>query len=288
MVLNLPPENKPWNVSGNLKKQNLKNMANSELIGLVKETPQILLTIYGDLAQPSVKKVGTALETVFEFSTSLLLPVKLLNEKFKINFEKRLNDYKEKINSIPEEKLCEVNPQIGTPLIEKLSYTTNDEIADLFTNLLIKASSTETVNLAHPAFVQLIERLSVDEARIVKHLLHKDIIPCISFRAQLNQGGGFQEILRNGTLLQFEIELLFPQNIKTYLDNLTSMGILDISHGMHKKSEEIYNPICEKYNYEMVKENYTKTNAFKDVTKHKSYYQITDFGKAFIRACNNI
>lgn len=63
----------------------------NELIGLVKETPQILLTIYGDLAQPSVKKVGTALETVFEFSTSLLLPIKLLNEKFKINFEKRLN-----------------------------------------------------------------------------------------------------------------------------------------------------------------------------------------------------
>jgi hypothetical protein len=262
-------------------------MAGNELLGLVKETPQILLTIYGDLAQPSVKKVGTALETVFEFSTSLLLPVKLLNEKFKINFEKRLNDYKDKIEQIPEDKLCEVNPQIGTPLIEKLSYTTNDEIADLFTNLLIKASSTDTVNLAHPAFVQLIERLSVDEVRIVKHLLNKDTIPCISLRAQL-QEVGFHEILRNGTLIQFEIELLFPQNIKTYLDNLTSMGILDISHGLQQQSEDVYNPIYEKYAYDNVKDNYTKTSAFKDVTKHKSYYQITDFGKAFVCACNNI
>ena len=262
-------------------------MAN-ELIGLVKETPQILTTIYGDLAQPSVKKVGTALETVFEFSTSLLLPVKLLNEKFKLNFEKRLNEYKLKIDSIPEEKLCEVNPQIGTPLIEKLSYTTNDEIADLFTNLLIKASSIDTVNLAHPAFVQLIERLSVDEARIINHLSNKDIIPCISFRAMLSEQNGFHEILKNGTLIQFEIELLFPQNIKTYLDNLTSMGILDISHGLHKNSDEVYNPIFKAYDYESVKETYTKTNAFKDVTKHKSFYQITDFGKAFIKACNKV
>lgn len=263
-------------------------MAGNELLGLVKETPQILLTIYGDLAQPSVKKVGTALETVFEFSTALLLPVKLLNEKFKINFEKRLNDYKDKIEKIPEEKLCEVNPQIGTPLIEKLSYTTSDEIADLFTNLLIKASSIDTVNLAHPAFVQLIERLSVDEARIIRHLLNTDIIPCISLRAMLTDQAGFHEILRNGTLIQFEIELLFPQNIKTYLDNLTSMGVLDISHGLHKNSDEMYNQIFEKYNYENVKENYIKSNAFKDVSKHKSYYQITDFGKAFIQACNKI
>lgn len=263
-------------------------MAANELIGLVKETPQILSTIYGDLAQPSVKKVGIALETVFEFSTSLLLPLKLLNEKFKINFEKRLNDYKEKIEQIPEEKLCEVNPQIGTPIIEKLSYTTNDEISNLFTNLLAKASSTDTVNLAHPAFVQLIDRLSVDEARIIKFFLNKDYIPCVSFRAHLNENKGFHEILRNGTLIQFQVELLFPQNIKTYLDNLTSMGILDASHGMHKKDENVYTPIYEQYNYNAVNESYIKTTTFSKVSKENSYYQITDFGKAFVIACNDI
>jgi len=264
-------------------------MANNEIVGLVKQTPQILTTIYGDIAQPSVKKEGTALETVFEFSTSFLLPIKLLNEKFKLNFEKRLNDYKDKLNAVPEEELCEVNAQIGTPLIEKLSYTTNDEIADLFTNLLTKASSTKTVNLAHPSFVQLIERLSVDEARIIKHLKNMDIIPCITFRAHMTEKNkGFYEILKNGTMLQFEVELLFPQNITTYLDNLTSMGILDISHGLHKMDDNIYNPIYEKYEYEKVNESYIKTEAFNRVEKKKSYFQITNFGKTFIIACNSI
>jgi hypothetical protein len=263
-------------------------MANNEIVGLVKQTPQILMTIYGDIAQPSVKKIGTALETVFEFSTSFLLPVKLLNEKFRLNFEKRLNDYKDKLNSVPEEELCEVNAQIGTPLIEKLSYTTNDEIADLFTNLLTKASSSKTVNLAHPSFVQLIERLSIDEARIIKHLKSIDIVPCITFRAHMKENKGFIEILKNGTMLQFQVELLFPQNITTYLDNLTSMGILDISHGLHKMDDNIYNPIYEKYEYEKVSESYTKTGAFSQLEKKKSYFQITDFGKTFITACNSI
>lgn len=263
-------------------------MTNNEIVGIVKETPQILSTIYQDLAQPSVKKVGTALETVFEFSTSILLPVKLLNEKFKLNFEKRLNDYKEKLDKIPEEDIIEVNPQIGTPLIEKLSYTTNDEIADLFTNLLTKASSTQTVNLAHPSFVQLIERLSVDEARIIKHLVNKDFVPCITLRVNFKENKGFTELLKNATMIQFEVELLFPQNIKTYLDNLVSMGVLDISHGFYKMDDNIYNPIYEKYNYDIINSQYLQFDNCEDVEKIKTFYQITDFGKAFIVACNNI
>ena len=264
-------------------------MANTEIVGLVKQTPQILATIYGDLAQPSVKKVGTALETVFEFSTSILLPLKLLNEKFKANFEKRLNEYKEKLEKVPEEDLCEVNPQIGTPIVEKLSYTTNDEIADLFTNLLTKASSTKSVNIAHPSFVQLIERLSVDEARIIKFLKNKDIIPCITFRAHMkDKGKGFFEILKNGTMLPYDVELLFPQNISTYLDNLVGMGVLDISHGLHKMDDNLYNPIYDKYEYDKVNEQYLKKDTFSRVEKKKNYYQITDFGKTFIHACNTI
>ena len=257
-----------------------------ELIGLVKDVPQVLTTVYKDLAQPGVRKVGTALETVLEFSTSILLPVKLLNEKFKLNFEKRLNDYKEKLNTIPEEDLCEVNPQIGTPIIDKLSYTTNDEIADLFTSLLSKASSNKTVNMAHPSFVQLIERLSVDEARIIKHLLNKDYIPSISYRAHLKDNKGFHEILKTATSLHTDVKLLFPQNINTYLDNLVSMGILDISHQLHKMDKKIYEPLYELHNFDKTNESYTKTGAFTKVEKINSYFQITDFGKLFIKACS--
>ena len=154
----------------------------NNLIEIVKETPKILTTIYGDLAQPSIRKIGIALETVFEFSTSFLLPLKLQNEKFKLNFEKRLNEYKKKLDGISDEKIIEVNPQIGTPIIERLSYTTNDEIAKMFTNLLAKASSIDTVNLAHPSFIQLIERLSVDEAKLIQYLSLDDklFIPYIA------------------------------------------------------------------------------------------------------------
>lgn len=44
----------------------------------------------------------------------------------------------------------------------------------------------------------------------------------------------------------------------------------------------------EKYEYENINKSYTKSNAFSKVEKKKSYFQITDFGKTFIKACNFI
>ncbi|HOU69620.1 MAG TPA: Abi-alpha family protein [Paludibacteraceae bacterium] len=124
-------------------------MEKENLLGLIKGVPYVLGLIYTDAAQPSVQAVGKALGTVFEFSTSFLLPVKLLNEKFRLNFEKRIKEYEKKLEQIPEEKRVEVQPQIGTPIIEKLSYTTSDEISDLFTTLLANASNADMINTAH-------------------------------------------------------------------------------------------------------------------------------------------
>lgn len=260
------------------------DMDNNNLVSLIKDAPQVLSMVYQDLAQPGVRKVGQALETVFEFSTSFLLPVKLLNEKFKINFEKRLNEYKKKIESIPDEKICNVNPQIGTPLIEKLSYTTNDEIADLFTTLLAKASSIDTLNQAHPSFVQLIERISVDEARLIKYLKNKSEILCISFRAYLVNGDGFVTLLEKGTLLPQQVDFIFPRDIKSYLDNLESMGILNSAHTLHRTGD-VYKPLLDAYDYDNLNNHHVASGSIKNIEVTKGYYDITDFGKLFINAC---
>lgn len=260
---------------------------NKELTNIVKETgTQLVGNLYTDLFQPSIKTLGTTLGSVVEFVTLFQLPIQYVNEKVKLNFSKRLKEYAKKLEEIPEEKKCEVNPQIGVPIMEKLGNITNDEITDLFTNLLTKASSVDTVNLAHPGFVQLIERLSVDEARIIKYLVEKDYILCISIRLILDDDGGFLDILKSRTLIANEIHLDFPKNEGIYLDNLVSMGILDISHGNYKSDETLYQPLLEKYSVKNVESE--RKIGFKEIKYPKSYYQITDFGKAFIKACNNI
>lgn len=256
----------------------------NSVLDLVKGTPNILGQIYEDLAQPSVKAVGQALGTVFEFSTSFLLPVKLLNEKFKMNFKKRITEYEKKLEEIPEEKRCEVHPQVGTPIIEKLSYTTNDEIADLFTTLLANASNIDMVNTAHPAFISIIERLSPDEARIIKYLKGKEDIQYCDFRGNVKNGNGYNTIIEHATLIPQEVHLAFPKNVNAYLANFVSSGILFDMVGTYRIDQTIYNKIKEFYGFEKLKTQLAP-NVFKEVVANNSYYKVTDFGKLFIQAC---
>ena len=207
-----------------------------------------------------------------------------LNEKFKLNFTKRLNEYKEKLEQIPEEKRCEVHPQIGTPIIEKLSYTTNDEIADLFTTLLANASNIDMVNTAHPSFVSMIERMSPDEARLLYYLKEKDDIQYCVFNGNTLEGNGFVTLFDHVTMLDEEVTFSFPQNISAYLANFVSLGIIKDMSGQFRTDKTIYNQIRNKYNLKGLEEQLVP-HPFKSISVKESYYLITDFGKLFIRAC---
>lgn len=259
-------------------------MKGDELLNVVKGTPRVLEQVYEDLAQPSVRAVGVALGTVFEFSTSFLLPLKLLNAKFRLNFAKRLNEYKEKLEAIPSENRCEVHPQIGTPIIEKLSYTTTDEIASLFTSLLASASNKNKVNLAHPSFVGMIERLSTDEARIIQYLKGKTEIQYCEYRGHTLDGKGFITIIHKATLLCRDIRLDFPKNAEAYWANLVSMGILYDMAGTYKVDTTITDQICEYYKLNDIKTKLVPKR-FASIDVERSYFLVTELGKMFIDAC---
>lgn len=251
---------------------------------LVKAGANVLSQFYQDLAQPSVKALGQALATVFELCPTSLLSLKLWNEKGKLNFAKRLNEYKEKLEQIPEEKRCEVDTQIGTPIVEKLTYTTNDEIADLFTTLLANASNIDTVNRAHPAFIDIIGRLSEDEARIIQYLKGKKDVQYCDFRGYSLEGKGYIDLRYHQTLLPQYVHLDFPQNVNAYLANLVSLGVLFDMAGTYRIDETVYNEIKRVYGFELLKEQLVP-KSYKKIEAEKSYYQITDFGKLFIQAC---
>lgn len=258
----------------------------NQIVGLVKASSNVLCQFYQDMAQPSVKAMGQALATVFELCPNSLLSLKLWSEKRKLNFTKRLNEYKEKLEQIPEEKRIEVDTQIGTPIVERLTYTTNDEIADLFTTLLANASNIETVNRAHPAFIDIIGRLSEDEAKIIQFFQTCFEIPYCSFRAMSkSEEGGFNTIVDHATLLPFKISLNFPQNIQAYLSNLISLGILSDESGLFKINDSEYKEICDKHGLDSLKAKLVP-QYFKDIEISKSYYKVTPFGRLFISACS--
>lgn len=245
---------------------------------------KLYLTIYKDLAQPTVNAIGRTLGTVVELCPTLMLPIKYLTEKAKIYTEKHLKDYAKKLEEVPEEKLIEVHPQIGVPILERLSYTTNEEIANLFTNLLASASNLDTVNTAHPSFVSMIERLSPDEAKILNHIKTEDYIPYAEIRAE--KEGDYDILESHLTTLRYDLDLMFPQNVGAYLSNFISLGIIvgNRDSWIQLKAEKDYNRMCENFGLKELKSELVPSR-YNDIVAKCDFFIITPIGKLFIDAC---
>lgn len=251
---------------------------------MLKEEKGLLALVYKDLLRPSVQVIGKSLKAVLEFVSTPFMALQLQNDKVKLNLEKRLDEYAQKLHSIPEDKRCEVHPQIGLPIIEKLTYTTCDEIADLFTSLLASASSIDTANTAHPAFISMIERMSPDEARILEYLKDKEDIQYCDINAYSNQNSGYDTLAEHVTMIEHDVALIYPKNTNAYLANLVSLGILRDKKGTFRMDKTQYNRIREEY----LVEEFTASavpEIYKSIEVEESYYQVTPFGRLFIQAC---
>lgn len=252
--------------------------------GKIKED-SLLGMLYKDTLQPSVQALGKALVNTIEFCTTPMLLCKFGSEAAKLNFKNRLDRYAEKLQTIQEEQSLPVNPQIGIPILDRLTYTTNDEVAELFLNLLVKASSIETVNQAHPAFIKIIESLTPDEALVLDHLKSEIYIPFISLHGRKgDEAAGHIVIYNNQTKLKDIVSLQFSDNLGTYLDNLTSLGILFRHDDVWLSDEAIYSDLYERYYYEGIENGLIEAGLYKTFERGKGIYKITDFGKSFIQA----
>jgi hypothetical protein len=255
----------------------------TDLLSSLLAMPELLREIYKDLASPSVKAIGDALGTVFEYGTSFLLPLKLKNEKTKETFAHNLEEYRKKLESIPESDRCEVHPQIGTPIIDRLTYTTNEEIADMFTSLLASASNKNTVKYAHPSFVGVIENLSVDEARIISYLKGKKYIEFCTFRAYSKTNSGFDDIVDHVTIIPLEVDLLYPDNIKASISNLIRLGFLSEPPGLYRMDKTTYERI-RNHNHFKELQSQQVPSFFKSIECKEGYYLVTPYAELFLNA----
>lgn len=269
--------------------------------------------IYKDLLQPSMRKAGEALATVFDGANLILLPLKLLNEKSRIYFNKNIESYSTKINKVEDKTLIAVPQYVGLPVIDKLTYINQEDLSNAFVNLLVKASFEETLPFVHPAYIDILNRISADEAIILSHLKNDDNIPFINIyvnkdrkynstsgidnlmeRAEAisDTNCGEYEFVKHLTGIESKINLNYPNNINLYLENLLLNGFLYIKETHSKNDLHLYKNLESIYNKEIIKSKSAIKDAFKADEKycanivvgyHK--FEFTELGKGFIRTC---
>lgn len=249
----------------------------------------LLGQVYTDVASPSLKKVGKALEAVFDLGYAhLALPLQYKSDKKRIVLEQNFEMYKKKINKFDDENIVEVRPELGVPLVQKLTYIQSEELADLFTNLLVSASSKDKHAAAHPTFLKILECISVDEARILKYFSSIDKLdfPFILFVGVSKTG--IHTLTGRYTMIPKQVELDFPENEHLYLDNLVSLGLLALGKGpmLDDGAYDELESFCEHIRLGIADEIANdKYDRFTDVSTEYGLYEITKLSQRFFDVC---
>lgn len=247
--------------------------------GLAKVVP-----IYDDLVQPAAKELGKGLATIAKAVNVALAPVSGLvwgYEKCKDFVE---NKVASKLQNVPPERLITPQPSVAGPAIEALRYTGyQDEIADMFANLLASAMTKETSSGALPSFVEIIKQLSPDEAKLLKYLFSSSINPLANIR-QVYENGGFEVICHKfsllGVLASCEAESLTP----TYLDNLERLGLIYIPEDGYYTHDEHYAAL-ENHQFVLQLRQQLGQESNIRIELEKKILYITNFGKQFCKIC---
>jgi hypothetical protein len=261
----------------------------SKLFGKLAGNKKLMLEVYKDGLQPGVQQVGAAIGNSLAFLLYGVSKVpKYLVERWDIALSGNLEKYRCEMESIPIEKVTRVPSEIAVPVLEKLNYVKDDDLSQMFINLLTKASVDRTNNLAHPSFVQRISNLTSDEAKILYHIHDQGLhtIPFVVIWMQFEQPHGLQ---KSDRLTGFERigGLLFPQNVSVYMENLVSLGML-ICNDLTMLSNEAHyaelNALYEAARKHVEDLGHEDGNKYPVILK-RGYYDITNYGRMFLSAC---
>jgi hypothetical protein len=194
--------------------------------GVVKAVP-----IYQDAIQPAAKEVGVTLHTAAKCVNIALAPVSALvwgYDKIRDFVNTRVA---EKLARIPQEKIVTPRPEVAGPVLEALRYTGHDDdLRELYANLLATAMDADTVANAHPGFVEIIKNLSPDEAKIMRLFAVRGEFPVVDLRTYDEKKPAEYTVWANNlSFIGKEAGCAHQHLTRAYIDNLCRVRLLEIT-----------------------------------------------------------
>lgn len=264
---------------------------------------QVLVEAYRDLVRPSAAEVGKTLGGAVH---TILRPANLVVWTVDQVFDFAANAVREALERrrVPAQRVVEPPIEVAGPVLNALRLPQQDpSLRGMFVNVLATAMDSESASLAHPAFAQIIQQLTPDEARIIAQFSRRHRHPLISIEARLGLGEGRLEVFTNMTLMPFSGECKYPGSGPAYVDNICRLGLAEIPAIGHLANIEAYDEllahpsVTEAIAY-VANSDGNRSEAslivpprvclqqygYKPIVE-KKFLDVTEFGKQFVRAC---
>lgn len=262
---------------------------NGQALELAKEAvKEVAKDAYADVGRPIAKPTGELVGLVPRAIKAALAPVEkwVLQREYNVAETKLLLE--KKLERVQPELIEAPEPFIAVPALQYISYCMdNDELRDMYANLLANSMNSVVKNGVHPGFVEIIKQLCPDEARILKHMQINLYVPTISLRVSMKTGGT-KVIVKEFSNIPRICGCENPVQSEKYFDNLVRLGLVDrFSTALTDK--ENYNDVkADEY---VLKWKNDMELAIKEIPDAKDVYfgehylQLTAFGRAFCNVC---
>lgn len=243
--------------------------------------------IYVDGAQESIQATGKTLGLIPRAIKAALSPLEkwILQKEYNIEAIKKMLE--KKLENIPPNHISSPEPYVAVPVMQYISYcVNNDELRDMYANLLANSMIDIVKSGVHPGFVEIIKQLSPDEARILKYMSEgHEIIPTINVRYQNENDEGL-DVLKNFSDIGEKSGCESTIETEAAFDNLIRLGLISQSELASLTDKNLYESLkkhkhIKTYNdmKELIDEGY------KNIVYNEGFVFLSSFGKSFCEIC---
>lgn len=250
-------------------------------VAIVKELAK---DIYQDGLQPATKEIGKALGTIVGLANAILLPVEIANKCLGYKAKEFLADLEPKIENIPEEKRQEPPLMIAGPVLEGLKYNDNEDLREMFLNLLAASMNSDTAENAHPSYVETIKQLSPLDAKIFREIYLAEQFACVHLNLRIK---GTERVYTDAFPDYFLNELYNladPFLMSSSIQNIIRLGLINYLMKIQMMG----------YNYSKIRENPYVLDRIEHYNQYEKEVfldiingtiQINNYGKNFAKIC---
>ena len=266
------------------------------IIKEVKDGVEIVGQVLGKAGDDSNAKaaageLGKSALTITKTINNALLPLAALNygiEKARKYFnEKFAIDLSEKTSAIPPENIVEPKSSIAGPALQGLAFSYEEpNLKEMYLNLLASAMDGRIAENVHPAFVQVIQQLTSEEAQLLLNYLCDGMgTPIAEIRLKDTRNGAWNTMHRHLLDVRDKSTNMAIANprIPAMVDNWIRLGLVTVEYGKFLTATEIYDWVKQRPEYLNITIDNSNLSSMQ-LTYEKGVMGRSSFGVQFARA----
>ncbi len=258
-----------------------------KLAGGIGKAIETVPDLYNDALKPATQESGKTIALIPRAINAALVPLRqwIVEREYKLAETEKL--LAKKLENVDPKKIVSPETYVAVPAIQAISYSMNsEELRNLYANLLAKAMNSDTKDMVHPSFVEIIKQMSPIDSLVFKTIMERPANPIINlvyskFEPDIPIAIESRTIITNVT----DINVASVETVCISIDNLIKQGLISIPKDDSYVDATLYDNILKSQYYAIQQQSHPYTpNGFK-FSHEKKMIVRTNLGKSFYQTC---